>query len=90
LKRTTKMNEQTIRALVEAGAVKRIHIVAESSRFYVEVETPTGKVIASTLKGSIKTWSTLDATAKWVRKLGIGSTTLDIVKWQPSQRRLSI
>lgn len=56
----------------------------------VEAATPTGRLTASTLKGSIKTWSTLDATAKLVRKLGIGNTTLDIAKWQPSQRQLSI
>jgi hypothetical protein len=84
------MNEKTLKALIEAGAVKRIHIIADSSKFYVEAETPTGRLTAFTLKGSIKTWSTLDATAKWVRKLGIGNTTLDIAKWQPGQRQLSI
>jgi hypothetical protein len=84
------MNERTLKVLIDAGAVKGLHIIADGSRFYVEIETPTGKVIASTLKGSIKNWSSLDSAAKWVRKLGIGRTTLDIAKWQPNQRDLPI
>ncbi len=90
MKTGLKMNERTLKALIEAGAVKRIHIIADSSRFYIEVETPAGKATASTLKGAIKTWATLDAAAKWVRKLGIGKTTLDIARWQPGQRQFSI
>ena len=84
------MNERALKILIEAGAVKRLHIIADSSHFYVEVETPAGKMTASTLKGAIKTWATLDATAKWVRKLGIGKTTLDLSRWQPGQRSLTL
>ena len=43
-----------------------------------------------TAKGSIKTWATLDATAKWVRSLGIGSMHLDVSRWQPGQKGLPI
>ncbi len=85
-----KMNERALKILIEAGAIKKFHIIADTSRFYVEVETPTGVVTASTLNGAVKTWATLDATAKWVRKLGIGKTTLDIARWQPGQRNLTL
>ena len=84
------MDEKTLRALVEAGAVKQVRIVADGSRFHVEVETQTGSVAASTVKGTLKTWATLDAAAKWVRSLGVGAAHLEIGNWQPAQRRLSI
>lgn len=84
------MNEKTLRALVEAGAVKRIRIVADGDRFHVEADTPTATVIAATGKGVAKTWSTLDASAKWVRALGMGTAQLDISRWQPDQRGLRV
>jgi len=84
------MNEKTLRALVEAGAVRRIRIVADGARFHVEVDTPTATVIATTTKGAAKTWGSLDASAKWVRALGIGTAQLDISRWQPDQRALAL
>lgn len=84
------MNEKTLRALIEAGAIKRIRIVADGARIHVEADTPSGTVTAFTLKGAIKSWSSLDAAAKWVRTLGIGVAQLDVAKWQPGQRGLRI
>ena len=84
------MNEKTLRALVEAGAVKRVRIIANGARFHVDVDTQTGSVTASTVKGAIKTWSTLDATARWVRLLGIGSAQLNMEKWLPLQKGLKL
>ena len=46
------MNEKTLRALVEAGAVKRVRIIADGARFHVEADTPTATVVAATSKGS--------------------------------------
>lgn len=84
------MNEKTIRALVEAGAIKKVHIVAAGSAIHVEVVTQTGSITATTVKGSIKTWATIDATAKWVKGLGVGRTQLDISSWLPNQRGLGL
>ena len=84
------MNEKTLRALVEAGAIKRVRIVADGARFHVEADTPTATVIAATGKGAPKTWGTLDASAKWVRALGIGTAQLDVSRWIPDQRGLRI
>lgn len=84
------MNEKTLRALVEAGAVKRVRIVADGARFHVEADTSTTTVIAATGKGTPKTWGTLDASAKWVRALGIGTAQLDVSRWQPEQRGLAV
>jgi len=84
------MNEKTLRALVEAGAVKRIRIIADGARFHVEVDTPTATVIAATTKGTAKTWGSLDASAKWVRALGIGTAQIDVSKWHPGQRALAL
>ena len=84
------MNEKTLRALVQAGAVKRIRIIAEGARFHVEADTPTSTVVAVTGRGTPKTWGTLDASARWVRALGMGSAQLDISRWQPEQRGLAL
>ncbi|MDN5874690.1 MAG: hypothetical protein L0H29_09965 [Sinobacteraceae bacterium] len=84
------MNERTLRALVEADAIKRVRIVAESSRFHVEADTATGTLVAATLKGAPKTWSSLDAAAAWVHNLGIGTAQLDLGRWQRRQRTLAL
>ena len=84
------MNEKTLRALVEAGAVKRVRIVAEGACVHVEADTATGRVIASTSKGAVKTWGTLDAAARWVRTLGMGTIQLDVAHWNSAQRALRL
>ena len=84
------MNKKIIKALVEAGAIKKIRIVAEGSMVYVEVNTGAGYLSVKTDKGSLKTWASIDSAAKWVRLLGIGHTQLDFSKWQPTQRGMII
>ena len=82
------MDERMLRALVAAGAVKKISIVASGARFHVEARTPNGAVTAETLKGKVKTWVSLDAAARWVRGLGIGAAQVQLTHWQPGQREL--
>ena len=84
------MNEKILRALVEAGAVKKVKITAEGSTIYVEAYTGSEATTAKTIKGKLKTWSTIDSAAKWVRSLGIGQMQLDIAKWQPEQKKLNV
>jgi hypothetical protein len=84
------MDERTLRALVAAGAVKNIHIIASGARFHIEAKTKTGAITAETQKGKVKTWVTLDAAARWVRGLGIGGAQVSLTHWQPGQRELSI
>jgi len=84
------MNEKTIKALVDAGAVKKVLIIAEGSAIHVDIVTQNDVVTATTLKGTIKLWATLDASAKWVRNLGIGRVQLVMDKWLPAQRGLNL
>ena len=84
------MDERMLKAMVAAGAIKNIDIIASGARFHVEVTTPNGPVTAETRKGKVKTWVTLDAAAKWVRRLGMGGARLNLTHWQPGQRELSI
>jgi len=84
------MNEKILRALVEAGAVKKVKITAEGSTIYVEAYTGSEATTATTIKGKLKTWSTVDSAAKWVRSLGIGQMQIDVSKWQPEQKKLKI
>lgn len=84
------MNETTLRALVEAGAVRRVRIVADGARFHIAVDTPTATIIAATSRGTAKTWGSLDASAKWLRALGIGTAQIDVSRWQPGQREMAV
>lgn len=84
------MDEKTLRALVAAGAVRKIDIIATGARFHVEASTPNGSITAETRKGKVKTWVTLDAAAKWVRGLGISGARINLTHWQPGQRELPV
>jgi len=83
------MDEKTLRALIEAGSVKALHIIADGPLLHVEIITARqGAQAALTGKGTVKTWTTIDAAARWVRALGIGKVQLDVVRWQPEQKTL--
>lgn len=84
------MNEKTLRALIDAGAIKRVRVIANGARFHVEADTSNETHIAETLKGQARTWGSLDATAKWLRALGIGTAQFDVSRWQPDQRVLKL
>ncbi len=84
------MDEKMMKAMVAAGAIKRIHIIGNGARFHVEANTPNGSITAETHKGKVKTWVTLDAAAKWVRGLGMGGAHINLTHWQPGQRELSV
>ncbi len=84
------MDERTLKALVAAGAVRKIDIIATGSRFHVEASTPNGAITAETRAGKVRTWVTLDAAARWVRALGIGGASINLTHWQPGQRELSV
>ena len=60
------------------------------ARFHIEANTPNGSITAETNKGKIKTCVTLDAAAKWLRAIGIGTANINLSRWQPGQRELSI
>ena len=42
-----------IRALVSAGAIKKINIIGNGARFHIEASTPNGAITAETQKGKI-------------------------------------
>ena len=46
------MDERTLRALVAAGAIRNIDIIASGARFHVEARTPNGAVTAETRCGN--------------------------------------
>ena len=84
------MDERLLKAMVAAGAIKNINIIASGSRFHVEAKTPNGPITAETRKGKVRTWATLDAAARWVRALGVGAAQVNLTHWQPGQRELSV
>lgn len=84
------MDERMLRAMVSAGAIKNINIIASGARFHIEARTPNGRITAETRKGKVRTWVTLDAAARWVRGLGVGAAHIHLAHWQPGQRELSV
>ena len=84
------MDERMLKAMVAAGAIRKVDIIAAGARFHVEASTPNGTVTAETRKGKVKTWVTLDAAARWVRSLGMGGARVNLTHWQPGQRELSV
>lgn len=84
------MDERMLKAMVAAGAIKKINIIARGARFHIEAKTPNGPITAETRKGKVRTWVTLDAAARWVRGLGMGDAHIDLAHWQPGQRELSV
>lgn len=84
------MDEKMIKAMVAAGAIRRINIIGNGAKFHIEARTPNGAVTAETQKGKVKTWVTLDAAAKWVRSVGIGTAHVSIARWQPGQKEFPI
>jgi hypothetical protein len=84
------MDEKMMKAMVAVGAIKKISIVGNGARFHVEANTPNGAITAETRKGKVRTWVTLDAAAKWVRSLGIGTANVNLAHWQPAQRELQV
>ncbi len=84
------MNEKTIRALVEAGAVKDVLLIADGATVHVDIVTHAGATTATTNRGTIKTWVTLDSAAKWIKGLGVGKAQLEISRWLPGQRGMTL
>jgi hypothetical protein len=84
------MNEKTIRALVEAGAVRKVLLIADGAAVHVDIVTQAGATTATTNKGGIKTWVTLDSAARWIKGLGIGKAQLEISRWLPGQKGLTL
>ena len=83
------MDSKSIKLLVDAGAIKSVSIIANGSTVHAQITTGSGDIQpATTLKGSIKTWSTIDSAAKWVRSVGIGSMKLNVAKWSPNQKAM--
>ncbi len=72
--------------MIKAGAVRKLRIIADGSRFHVEATPPNDTVTPTTSAGAIKTWSTLDTCAKWVRGLGLGVAQIHLARWTPEQR----
>ena len=85
------MNEKSLRLLIEAGSVKQMRIIGDGALFHVDVVTAKkGSVTATMAKGTVKTWATLDATAKWIRSLGSGKAQLDVARWDTRQKGLRL
>ena len=84
------MDEKMMKAMVAAGAIRKVNIIGNGARFHIEANTANGPITAETRKGKIKTWVTLDAAAKWVRSIGIGTARLSLARWQPDQRGFPI
>jgi hypothetical protein len=84
------VDKKTMLALADANAIRKVLITANGSLLYIRVMTPTGEHNVQTNAGRLKTWSTLDACARWLHTVGIGKIQMDIAKWHPHQRGMEL
>ena len=84
------MNEKMLKTLIDAAAVKRARIIANGSKFHIEVDAPGRSFTIETGKGAVRTWSSIDSAAKWLRGLGIGHVVLELTHWAPGQKSLQL
>ena len=84
------MNERTIRALVEAGAVRNVLVIADGATVHVDIVTQNGAITATTNRRTIKTWASIDSAAKWIKGLGVGKAQLEISRWLPGQKGMTL
>ena len=83
------MNERALKLLLEASAVKSLLIMAQGSSFHVQVKTAGGFKVLLTGRGDVRQWRSIDACAKWLRKLGVGRAEVDFEQWQAGQKPLA-
>ena len=67
------MNEKMLKTMVDAAAVKRARIIANGARFHVEVDAPGRSFTVETGKGAVRTWTSIDSAAKWLRSTCVSS-----------------
>ncbi len=85
------MNRATLEALVAAGAIRQVRIIADGFAVYIKITTQAGETsTVTTNKGGIKNWVTIDASARWVKGLGVGRAQLEISRWLPGQRGMTL
>lgn len=83
------LKRPALQALIEAGAVRKMRLVARGANFHAEVETASGVVqVAATGRGQPRQWRSLDAAARWARDLGVGEINVSISQWAPAQKGL--
>ena len=81
------MDNNAIKLLVDAGAIKSVSIVADGASIHALITTIAGTPQpATTQQGKIKMWSSIDSAAKYIRSLGIGKVRLDLAKWNVKQK----
>ena len=85
------MNKAAIGVLVSAGAIRQVLIIADGAAIHVDIVTQVGeKSTVTSNRGAIKCWVTIDAAARWVKGLGIGKAQLEISRWLPGQKGMSL
>tara|TARA_R110001592_G_scaffold37654_2_gene125411 strand:- start:123 stop:371 length:249 start_codon:yes stop_codon:yes gene_type:complete len=80
------MNEKSLKLLINNGVVMKVSIKSTGAKFHIEIKTACDLVVAQTSSKQIKTWSTIDSAAKWLKRLGIGRAEIEFDKWQPNQK----
>lgn len=85
------MNSSVMKTLIDAGAIKKVSIVAEGAKIHIVLTPQAGDPkVATTQKGTIKTWSSIDSASKWLRGYGVGSAELKMHNWMPGQRGMQL
>lgn len=83
------MNEKILKALLVESSIKKVRIIASGGIFHVEIKTQAQTALVTNTTGSLKNWRTLDACARWLHQVGIGTAVIKLGLWQPGQKAFS-
>jgi len=84
------VNTRILQALIDAGAVKKIELIANGPNIHALIHTQTEKTVLLTNKREIKIWVSFDTAVKWIKAKGVAQLHLDARAWQPNQRKLQL
>lgn len=72
-----KIDERTLRTLVEAGTVREAQAIAAGRRWYLLVRLGMTERVLASQRRQRREWSTLDTLVSWARARGIGRLVVD-------------
>ena len=83
-----KIDEATLREMVQAGAVQSVRVIGKADRWYVVASVAGRDRHLGSARKEYREWRHLDTLAQWVRDLGLSRFEVDCLDYRPEQRSL--
>lgn len=77
------VDTKTLRELVRAGSVQRVHVVAEGDRFRLVLRYGDEERLLETAKGHVRRFRALDSVASYLLGIGVVDFEVNTTHWRP-------